>query len=249
MKGFLEFENLIMKRPYIKKLGRAADFIIWIVDGKYIRDNIDVEFTNEGQHRGFNFIPKNEFWIDKNRNPEEDKYYIDSMIRMNKFLSEGMSYKDAVNKDDDIEKEERIKNYPKEILENPKKAIENKSIYLKLLKKYSRKIKVWIVDGKTVRDLFYVQFTEGGNEKIYPFIPKNEIWIDNDLSRREIKAVLLHELHERKLMSEGGEYLKYDRRADDAHKDSSRIESYCRKHPEELDKELKKVIEENNRLE
>ncbi len=55
----------------------------------------------------------------------------------------------------------------------------------------------------------------------------------------EIKFVLLHELHERNLMSKG---MKYD----PAHKSSSKIEYACRKHLKDIDKELKKEIEKNN---
>lgn len=236
-----------MNKPYIKKHSEISGFTIWIVDGKYIRDNIDIEFTNYGQNYMFKFIPKNEMWLDQERNPDEDKYYINSMLRMNKFLSQKISHREAIKQDDIIEKEERTKNYPEEILKNPQIVIENKSIYRKLLKKYSKKIKVWIVNGKTVRDLFEVQFTEGGHEKVYSFIPKDEVWIDDDLNRREIKAVLLHEMHERKLMMEGGEYIRYDITAHDAHKDSSRIEYYYRRNPKELDKKLKEAIDANNK--
>ena len=86
----------------------------------------------------------------------------------------------------------------------------------------------------------------------FPFIPKDEVWIDDDVESREIKFVLLHELHERNLMAKGWCYdtdtitnLKTGKIKKPAHQDSSAIEYYCRQHPEELDKKLKEEIEKN----
>ena len=42
-----------MKEPYIKKFLEIAEFKVYIVDGKFIREKIDEEFTNFGQHYRF----------------------------------------------------------------------------------------------------------------------------------------------------------------------------------------------------
>ncbi len=99
-------------------------------------------------------------------------------------------------------------------------------------------IKVWIVKGENVRDLFFLDFTEGGHGYVYSFIPKDEIWIDDDVEPDEIKFVLLHELHERNLMSKG---MKYE----PAHIRSSNIEYYCRKHKKQINEKLKKEIKKD----
>ncbi|MDD5012654.1 MAG: hypothetical protein PHQ66_03375 [Candidatus Nanoarchaeia archaeon] len=231
-----------MKKPYVKKFSKIANFTVWIVDGKYIRDNIDEEFTNFGQHYRFNFIPKDELWIDREGVPGEEKFYINYLLAENRFMAKGISYSNAVDKANIIEKKERKKDYlMKKGIETQKRAKEDiEFVHKNLLEKYSnKKVKVWIVDGEAVRDLFYVDFTEGGHGYVYPFVPKDEVWIDDDLTPREIKFVLLHELHERALMAGGMEY-------DTAHKSSSEIEYYCRKNLAELDKNLKKAILENN---
>jgi hypothetical protein len=54
----------------------------------------------------------------------------------------------------------------------------------------------------------------------------------------ERRFILLHEMHERYLMSQGWNYNK-------AHRDSSRIEFKCRLHPEELDGALQEEIRKN----
>ncbi len=233
-----------MKKPYIKKFSTISNFNVWIVDGTYIRNNMDEEFTNYGQHYRFSFIPENEFWIDREREPGEEKYFIDSMLVMNRLMANGMSHDEAVKKAEAAERKERAKSRlmrkEVEIRKNEDKLMD--SIHKKFLKKYSsKKIKVWIVNGEAVRDLFFLDFTEGGHAYVYPFVPKEEVWIDDDINPKELKFVLLHELHERKLMSAG---MKYD----SAHKSSSEIEYYCRKHPKELEKNLKKEIKKNNEI-
>ena len=227
-----------MKKPYLKKHSKHAGFTVWIVDGKYIRDKIDEEFTNYGQHYKFNFIPKKEFWIDKERVSSEEKYFIGSMLVMNRLMANGFSHKEAAKKAEKVELMERNKSrlMQKEIKlkENHKKLLE--SIHKKLIRKYSNKdLKVWIVNGEAVRDLFFLDFTEGGHHNVYYFVPKNEVWIDDDLNTKELKFVILHELHERNLMSKGMNY-------DNAHKKSSEIEYFCRRHPDKLDLKLKEEL-------
>lgn len=232
-----------MKKPYIKKYSKIANFTVWIVDGKYVRDNIDEEFTNYGQHYRFKFIPEDEFWIDKERVPGEEKYYINSMLVMNDLMAKGVKHDEAVKRADAIEKKERATSglMKKEIETKKHEKDRMKRIHRRLLKKYStERIKVWVVNGEAVRNLFFLDFTEGGHEYVYNFIPKGEVWIDNDVEEDEIKFVLLHEMHERKLMRDG---MKYD----EAHKSSSEIEYHCRKNLKELDKNLKKEIKENNK--
>lgn len=226
-----------MKRPYIKKFVEISHFKVWIVDGKYIRDNIDEEFNNYGQHYQFNFIPEKEFWIDKERAPGEERFYIDSMLVMNRLISKNVPHDEAVKMADKIELRERSKSrlMKKEMSLINKKEELIKSIHKRLLSEYSKKVKVWIVNGEVVRDLFFIDFTEGGHDFVYSFIPKNEVWIDDDLNSEDIKFVILHEVYERRLMSKGMDY-------DSAHKRASHIEYSCRHNRKKIDIELKKEI-------
>jgi hypothetical protein len=245
--------KMVMKKPYIKKYGEISSFTVWIVDGSYIRKNIDIEFTNCGENLSYPFIPEDELWIDRERNPGEEKFYIDSMIFMHRLIKEGISKNRAMKISNKIEKRERAKT---ELIKNGIKFKRNKeklldSVRIKLIKKYSNdKIKVWIVNGEAVRGHFFLDFVEGGHGYIYPFIPKDEIWIDDDLDEKEIKFVLLHEIHERNLMKKGWcydvdtpAYLKTGVIKKGAHPDSSKIEHYCRLNPKETKKMIMKEIE------
>lgn len=90
---------------------------------------------------------------------------------------------------------------------------------------------VYLVDGPTVRKDKDIDFNWGGHHQRYNYIPESEIWIENYGSEQEKDFVLLHELHEWKLMDDGMEYEK-------AHKASNVVELKARKHPGMLKKLL-----------
>jgi hypothetical protein len=78
-----------------------------------------------------------------------------------------------------------------------------------------------------VRSGFDIDFTAGGHDHVYEFVPEGEIWIDDAIEEKERGFVLLHELHERNRMATGLPYST-------AHNESSRLEYHCRHHPDEL---------------
>src|SRR5205085_1112349 len=63
------------------------------------------------------------------------------------------------------------------------------------------KFKIWIVDGAKIRKQIFNEFIYGGNSERYPFIPEDEIWIDNSISSEEYETTLAHEINERNLMA------------------------------------------------
>lgn len=66
--------------------------------------------------------------------------------------------------------------------------------YRKHFYKTVKGLKVFTVDGERVRR-DHIEFTEGGNGYVYNWIPKSEIWIDENMKSkpRDMKAVILHE--------------------------------------------------------
>jgi hypothetical protein len=223
---------------YIQKIKEISGFTVWQVDGNYIRNNVEIEFTNFGHHLDFSFIPEKELWIDFEGSPDETNYYIEHMLCSYKLMSEGKDYDYALVKADSVERIMRlnsekyqrlyglrnIKISPKEIL---------KRFHKKFIYKTGKGLNVWITDGELVRDVYFIDFTEGGHDKVYSFIPPNEVWIDDDIPPGEIDYIILHELHERYLMSGGMVY-------DEAHELSSSLELSCRKKQKDIKIELLK---------
>lgn len=252
-----------LKKPYLKEYSHIYNFTVWIVDGGYVRDHLDKEFTNFGQHCDFKFIPKNEFWIDKEYGDDDEcPYFIDNMLAEHKFVARGMTPLDAGMRANKVEMCERRKSEEvfKEIDSKLTQERLLRKIHLKLILKYSGAVDIWIVNGRLVRDLYFLDFTEGGHDKVYPFIPKNEVWIDDDLSPNERKFVILHELHERNLMCQGWCYDPSDERVmikevnrhakihKSAHFAASELEFHYRYHPQEIDEILKEEVALSNSL-
>lgn len=65
---------------------------------------------------------------------------------------------------------------------------------------------VWLVNGAVIRSQIDVDFTCGGHEYRYLYIPHDEIWIDNALNNEDINPTIWHEIIERHLMERGADY-------------------------------------------
>lgn len=226
------------KNIYIKKIDKIGDYDVWLVDGSYVRKVINENFVEYDHHFNHNFIPKNEFWIDEQTNHDEWKFFIDRMFLEQGLVRVGESKKEASETGAILEKKER-----KEYLKQNHSSALNKDrggllgkIKKKILSNYIGKVEIWLVDGKTVRDFFLVDYAAGGHDKVYTFIPKDEIWIDEVLYPNEIKFIILHELFERRLMSEGKKY-------SEAHKSATLVEDYYRDHESEIKTRIKEEIE------
>jgi hypothetical protein len=230
----------LQKNIYLKKIKSVSGFMVWYVNGKYIREKIEIEFTNFGHHLDFEFIPKNEFWIDFENSPDETDFYIQHMLYSYDLMSKGYDYDFALEKADSVEKIIRLNSkLSKELLllrdkyKNETKIIEK--IHKKKIDYYNKNLNIWIVHGEMVRNIYFIDFTEGGHDKVYSFIPSGEVWLDDDLIPSERRYILLHELHERYKMTRGIEY-------PEAHEESSKLELYCRRNPNKLDSLLIKEI-------
>jgi hypothetical protein len=217
-----------LKPPYVSLIDERGDLKIWIVDGSYIRGHIDEEFTNFGQHYRYPYVPENEFWLDQEAAPDERRFFIDHLLVENRLMKKGKSYAEALVEADKRERTERRRAGDiRKITQSGKMLPNGEKMHEKLWKKLENGLTVWIVNGRLIRSTFDIDFTEGGHDKVYEFVPANEVWIDDDIIEQERGYVLLHELHERNRMADGWPYSK-------AHAESSKLEHHCRHHPDEL---------------
>ena len=228
------------KNIYIKKIKNANNYDIWLVNGGYIRKNINENFVEYDHHLNHSFVPKNELWVDNETNPDEWIFFIDHMFaELNLVKKTGKNIKEVAGEADVLEKQKREMELKKKHLyklKNDHKELLGK-VRKKFLEKYSNdNVKIWLVDGRMVRDFFFVEYAEGGHDKVYGFIPENEIWIDEILPPEEIKFIIFHELRERNLMIGGKNYRE-------AHKGATLAEDYYRDHPGKLNMKIKKEME------
>jgi len=201
---------------------------VWAVDGGYVRGHIDEEFTNFGQHYRYKYIPDNEFWIDRGTRSDEWRFFIEHLLVEHRLMANGKPYKEALAAGDAEERKERRRAGDVDrVTERRQKLRKGQDVHVRVWKKLKSGVSVWIVDGRLVRSVFDIDFTAGGHDYVYEFVPENEVWIDDDIAENERGYVLLHELHERNRMATGWTY-------DKAHDESSRIEYRLRHHPDEL---------------
>ena len=229
------------KNIYTKKITTVGDCVVWLVDGALIRKEINENFVKCSINTKSSFVPKNEFWIDEDLDPKEYRYFIDRFIYEQGLLDSGKDYAIADKKADEFEKDERKDSVEvRQILKSrPDKKDLLEKIKKKIIKKFSGEIKIWLVDGNLVRSFFLLDYCEGGHGLVYPFIPKNEIWIEQAISPQERKYIILHELHERHLMSQGKSYKN-------AHIGATEVEDYYRENPkEDLEARIKEEMRKN----
>jgi hypothetical protein len=217
-----------VKLPYLKLDDSRGDYQVWIVDGAYIRGHMDEEFTNFGQHYRYPYIPDKEFWIDREAEHDESKFFIDHLLVEHDLMAKGMSYGDALTEADKVERRERRRAGDVSKVTHAGKSLPDVSLIReRLWKELENGVQVWVVNGRLVRSTFDIDFTAGGHDHVYEFVPRGEVWIDDAIQEPERGYVLIHELHERNRMAKGMPYSR-------AHNESSRLEFRCRHHPDEL---------------
>jgi hypothetical protein len=214
--------------PYLQEDEARGDYHVWIVDGAYIRGHIDEEFTNFGQHYRYPYIPENEFWIDQEAAHDERAFFIEHLLVEHDLMAKGVPYGDALAQADRIERRERRRaGDVRKVTHQGISLPDANAVHEQLWKKLENGVSIWVVNGRLVRSVFDIDFTAGGHDHVYEFVPEGEVWIDDAIEEKERGFVLVHELHERNRMADGWPYSK-------AHTESSRLEFRCRHHPDEL---------------
>lgn len=218
----------MLDSPKLQFLDNIAGFSIYEVDGDLIRES-DPDFQVGGQPYRYSFIPSDELWIDKNFDMNDTQYLIDYLLEEYILMFDGKSYTEAARNAEHVMNRERSRSLDLYGYNVPKNQADyfHKEIYGN-----ATNVKVWIVDSFRVITLLDENFFESGNDRIYRYIPIEEIWIADDIDRNELNYVLLHELHERALM------LNYRFPYDLAHRQSIELEFAARKNPGMLTKYL-----------
>ncbi len=216
---------------YVSCLGRRGPLSIWLVDGAYIRKNIDEEFSNFGHHYSFEEIPKREIWLDKEGDADEMRFFIHHAMVERRLMVRGKDYDDARAQANKEERRMRAKAGDLRKVISGKGLPDSDKVHMQLWKTLPDGTQVWMVSGRLVRSVYDIEFTEGGHEHVYEYIPRGEVWIDDDIHENERGFVLFHELYERNLMKNGMDY-------DTAHDRASKKEKHYRHHPDELHEAL-----------
>lgn len=207
-------------------MGKIDSLEIYIIDGDLIRREVYPDFIFGGNEQRYPFIPHNEIWID-NTIPNREytstlKHEINEMTLMR---DKGLSYLDAHDSSLMLEVELRT-GFRKEASEHEKNLsevsptdtdsikqisslpdkIKLKDVYLEKRDSKGNPYTIWLVDGDKIRREIYPDFGFGGDWNDYNFIPKNEIWIDGNISCEQYIYLLAEEKSSIELLNAGTDY-------------------------------------------
>jgi len=205
--------------------GKRNGYDVWVVDGYKVRHKIYNSFLYGGNEQRYPFTPKGEIWIDNALSCEEfEMTLIHELNERHLMAAFGWTYLKAHDSSLQLEVKTR-RNYEmicrahetskgrvgvtdhdniKEIKDIPD-SIFLQNIY-RLPVGTRDGISIWIVDGYLVRKNIFPDFGFSGNDLSCHFIPKNEIWIDGQISCEETEYSIATEMMERKEMLKGKTY-------------------------------------------
>ena len=105
---------VILKEPYLKLWTSLCDgaMEVWIVDGKWIRENLEIDFTQGGNGEKYHFVPRNEIWIDNGLNEDEILPTLLHELVEQRLMAGGLDYERAHDVSSAIELAYRRIKYP-----------------------------------------------------------------------------------------------------------------------------------------
>ncbi len=203
----------------IKRLtGRYGAYSVFLVNGEQVRSSCldGQEFGESAINALIPIVPKDEIWIEDCVSKDEIFPITHSNLFLLNELSRGVDFDKAYDRSQQYERNMRS------ILSGDDYGERFDPLYV-YVDKYGElsgpdcAIDVYVVDGERVRDSAKTDFTEGGHDVVYNWIPTGEIWLEDLSEQDELPYILLHEFTERCLMQEG---LTYDK----AHDICSKVE-------------------------
>jgi len=202
-----------MEKPYVKSLKTFKGLKVYLVDDAYIRNKMDVAFTDFGQHYTNKYIPKGEIWIGETQKKSEIPFFVREAYK--KYTHYG-------------------KNKTSNNTRGIRKKQSEEKVRISLLGNH-KGLKIYLVNGLAVRANHNTDYTLGGHGRVYDYIPENEIWLEK-LEKHPGDELfnLVHEIHEWNLM--GNENLSYEK----AHKNANEVEGKVRHNPKMLDSVLRR---------
>jgi hypothetical protein len=207
-----------MRKPYLAHLVTVKSVRCFLVDGTWIRNVRDIDFTNGAHHFTRTYIPLDEVWVDREApGAGELPFLIRHQLHERELMRGGVPYLTALLRANRRERFERRQQLGLRLTLGEARSAVRRELIGRL-----DDDAVWIVDGRGVRDHFDPNFTQGGHHWRYRFIPRREIWIDDAIAERELEYTLVHEAHELMLMRAGMRY-------DDAHARALTVEKALRR--------------------
>jgi len=213
-------------------MGKRDGLSIWLVNGNAVRSSIDLDFTDVGSHQENSVIPEGEIWLDNDaQGQRETRFTLADGIATRAALLKGASLKDAWKDGAKVESALRKKAFPDTFMKGGKIDINQLG--------FAQGTAVYLINGMAARTQYDVDYTEGGNSEVYPWmrtaLGHPSVGIDNSIFPAERPFIALHELFESRGMREEG--TQYNQ----AHRQANRVELAARHDPQFLATALKRL--------
>src|SRR6185295_4528710 len=140
-----------MRKPYLAHLGRHEHLALHLVDGEWIRNHLDIDFTNAAHHLTRPYIPQHEIWVDREApGAGEIEFLVRHQIRQRDLMLRGVSYLRALARCNRVERRERraVCRRPLPLGAAARRRVRREQLGL------AADALLWLVDGRAVRDLF-----------------------------------------------------------------------------------------------
>jgi hypothetical protein len=84
-------------RPELNKrlIDEVDEFKVFLVNGEFVRNNLEIEFTMGSHKLMSDFIPKDEVWLDDRMSDNDILALIHHEVVEARLMRKGMSYEDA----------------------------------------------------------------------------------------------------------------------------------------------------------
>lgn len=222
-----------MKRRYAPKLNKKrylmhADCVLYTVNGYAVRNSNqrDEEFGNFATYDEFpDCIGEREVWVSEKLALKEGVFFAANALA---YLAQVAAGAPNAAYDAGVAAERTLRESINGVAfrdGRPHKKVPD-AIYLSeyvTLPDRKGAVSVRWVDGNLVRSYYKTDYTQGGHHYVYPWVPEQEIWVEDGVDHREIHLIVCHEYLERRLMRDAD--LQYNR----AHGIASALEFDLRK--------------------
>ena len=94
-------------------------------------------------------------------------FFIDHLLVEHRLMARGVPYDKALVEADRVEKRERRRaGDVRRLTHQGKDLPDGHEVHVRLWKKLENGVSVWIVNGRLVRSVFDIDFTEGGHDYV-----------------------------------------------------------------------------------
>lgn len=208
----IPFRLWLMESKSVKPTHIGKYKIVYVDSKKFRNSSLEnEEFCTVAIHEDF---PKS---IKKN------EIYIDDSVKAHELPSLLLGLKVRLQDLENLNGSEKSYENGQKAEKSHRKKHKDKITKVKccILHDYKNDIQVYYVDGKSVRDNYKTDFSQGGHGYVYKWIPKDEIWIEKE-EKEETQFILSHEYTEMVMMRDMK--IAYEK----AHSIASKIEKELR---------------------